>query len=47
MYLHVGPRCFLIGWIICCALELKSDYCIFVLVLILSVSFYKKCLKKK
>lgn len=46
--IHVGPSCILIGWKTCCTLELKSNYCIFVLLLlILSVSFYKKAFKKK
>lgn len=46
--LSVGPSCVLRGRKICCALELKSDYCLFVsLLLILSVSFYKKVFKKK
>lgn len=47
-YIHVGPSCILLGWKICCALELKSNYCIFVLLLLIpSVSFYKKGFKKK
>lgn len=48
--LHIypcGAQFTLIGWKTCCALEWKSNYCLFLLLLlILSVSFYKKVFKK-